>query len=254
MIENRSGLAAFAEKLHTLPVSRPLSKTDLFTPPFRLNQENALEMYYSPHNEYINQAASILISGITPGFSQMKTAYETAIESLHKGRSLEQMALDTKKAAGLSGTMRHNLITMLDQCGLPQVLGIQSAAQLFGDLRHMLHTTSVIKYPVFIQQKNYTGHSPVIPRSSMLSTYAYKYFPAELEKISGPALLIPLGKAAETVCETLIRQNSNWQLTCLHGFPHPSGANGHRMKQFKKNKDDLEKQIRSFASSNSLSI
>lgn len=254
MIGNRSGLAAFAEKLNTLPVSRPLSKTDLLTSPFRIHQENALEMYYSPHNEYINQDASVVISGITPGFSQMKTAYETAAESLRKGRSLEQIALDTKKAAGLSGTMRDNLITMLDQCGLPQVLGIQSAAQLFGDLRHMLHTTSVIKYPVFIQQKNYTGHRPAIPRSSMLSTYAYKHFPAELEKLSGPALLIPLGKAAETVCETLIRENSKWRLTCLHGFPHPSGANGHRTKQFNKNKEELEKQIRSFASSNSISL
>lgn len=68
MIGNRSGLAAFAEKLNTLPVSRPLSKTDLLTSPFRIHQENALEMYYSPHNEYINQDASVVISGITPGF------------------------------------------------------------------------------------------------------------------------------------------------------------------------------------------
>lgn len=93
----------------------------------------------------------------------MKTAYKTAAESLRQGRSLEQMAVDTKKAAGLSGSMRHNLITMLDFCGLPQAFGIQSAAQLFGDLRHMLHTTSIIKYPVFIQQKTI----PVTARLSL---------------------------------------------------------------------------------------
>ncbi|AEP86856.1 conserved hypothetical protein [Bacillus spizizenii TU-B-10] len=247
MIVNPSCLEEFREKLHSLPSS--LTKSDLLASPFRLHQENELCIYYSPHNEYINRAASIVIAGITPGFSQMKTAYKTAAESLRQGRSLEQMAVDTKKAAGLSGSMRHNLITMLDFCGLPQAFGIQSAAQLFGDLRHLLHTTSVIKYPVFIQQKNYTGYSPAITRSPILSTYAFGHFPAELNKVTGPALLIPLGKAAEAVCETLLSQHSLRNFFYLRGFPHPSGANGHRLKQFSKNKEQLERQIRSFASS-----
>ncbi|NTU25561.1 hypothetical protein HPX95_05090 [Bacillus tequilensis] len=246
MMINRCCLEKFAEKLPSLPSS--LTKSDLLTDSFRLHQEDELGIYYSPHNEYINRAASIVIAGITPGFSQMKTAYETAAESLREGRSLEQMAADTKKAAGLSGSMRHNLITMLNLCGLPQALGIQSAAQLFGDLRHMLHTTSVIKYPVFVQQKNYTGYRPAITRSPILSTYAFGHFPAELDKVTGPALLIPLGKAAETVCGTLIGQHGLRNLFCLHGFPHPSGANGHRLKQFSQNKEQLERQIRSFAS------
>lgn len=92
---NRSCLEEFAEKIHSLPSS--LTKSDLLTDPFRLHQENDLDIYYSPHNEYINLDASIVIAGITPGFSQMKTAYETAAESLRQGRSLEQMAADTKK-------------------------------------------------------------------------------------------------------------------------------------------------------------
>lgn len=247
MIVNHSCLKEFAEKLHSLPSS--LTKSDLLISPFHLHQENELDIYYSPHNEYINQTATIVIAGITPGFSQMKTAYETAVESLRQGRTLEQMAVDTKIAAGFSGAMRHNLITMLDLCGLPQAFGIQSAAQLFGELRHMLHTTSVIKYPVFIQQKNYTGYKPAITHSPILSTYAFGHFLAELNHVTGTALLIPLGKAAETVCETLIRQYRLQNLICLSGFPHPSGANGHRLKQFAKNKEQLERQIHSFASS-----
>ncbi|RPK04819.1 hypothetical protein BSBH6_01520 [Bacillus subtilis] len=109
----------------------------------------------------------------------------------------------------------------------------------------MLHTTSIIKYPVFVQQNNYTGYRSAIT----LSTYAFGHFPAELNKVTGPALLIPLGKAAETVCGTLITQHSLRNFFCLHGFPHPSGANGHRLKQFSKNKGQLERQIHSFASS-----
>ncbi|CAF1745210.1 hypothetical protein NRS6084_02150 [Bacillus subtilis] len=124
MIVNHSCLKEFAEKLHSLPSS--LTKSDLFISPFHLHQENELDIYYSPHNEYINRTATIVIAGITPGFSQMKTAYETAVESLRQGRTLGQMAVDTKIAAGFSGSMRHNLITMLDLCGLPQAFGICS--------------------------------------------------------------------------------------------------------------------------------
>lgn len=36
------------------------------------------------------------------------------------------------------------------------------------------------------------------------------------------------------------------QHTCLYGFPHPSGANGHRQKQFDKNKMEFEKVIKKF--------
>jgi len=29
----------------------------------------------------------------------------------------------------------------------------------------------------------------------------------------------------------------------LHGFPHPSGANGHRVQQFTANRESLRKQL-----------
>lgn len=70
MIVNHSCLKEFAEKLHSLPSS--LTKSDLLISPFHLHQENELDIYYSPHNEYINRTATIVIAGITPGFSQMK--------------------------------------------------------------------------------------------------------------------------------------------------------------------------------------
>ncbi len=60
MIINRSCLKEFAEKLHFLPSS--LTKSDLLTDPFRLHQENELAIYYSPHNEFINRDASLVIA------------------------------------------------------------------------------------------------------------------------------------------------------------------------------------------------
>lgn len=61
MIVNHSCLKEFAEKLHSLPSS--LTKSDLLISPFHLHQENELDIYYSPHNEYINRTATIVIAG-----------------------------------------------------------------------------------------------------------------------------------------------------------------------------------------------
>jgi hypothetical protein len=43
-------------------------------------------------------------------------------------------------------------------------------------------------------------------------------------------LIIPLGKAVESVLEQFIKEGSISESQCLMGFPHPSGANGHRQK------------------------
>ncbi|HLS09357.1 hypothetical protein [Lentibacillus sp.] len=133
---------------------------------------------------------------------------------------------------------------MLDQCGIPEKLDIQHSADLFGKERRLLHTTSVIKYPVFINGKNYTGHQPPVDRSPLLQHYAYKEFPAEIAAITSPALIIPLGKTADHVIAELATNNMLPDHTYLTGFPHPSGANGHRVKQFRQQKKQLQANVK----------
>lgn len=130
--------------------------------------------------------------------------------------------------------MRVNLIDMLDRCGVQKAIGMDSAAELFASQRDMLHTTSVLKYPVFCKGKNYTGHQPPIERSALLSHYAFEVFPQELNEIKNPCLIIPLGKAVENVLRKLSREPSFSRHTYLFGFPHPSGANGHRKRIFEE--------------------
>lgn len=60
MMLNRGCLEAFTEKLLTLPSS--LTKSELLVSQFRLHQENGLGIYYSPHNEYINRSATMIIA------------------------------------------------------------------------------------------------------------------------------------------------------------------------------------------------
>ena len=56
--------------------------------------------------------------------------------------------------------MRKNLVKMLDETGLPNQLRLDSCERLFGDVRQLLHTTSVVRYTAFVCGKNYSGHSP----------------------------------------------------------------------------------------------
>ncbi|UJL46328.1 hypothetical protein KFZ58_18600 [Virgibacillus sp. NKC19-16] len=237
-------LQQFLPGIQTLPTDRALTKEDLLTEPFLIEKDGKLEMYYAPHNEYINKKAKIIIVGITPGWSQMKTAFGQFIESNASGENLEKCLKAVKLAAGFAGTMRRNLIHMLDQCDIPQMLDISDSSCLFGDSRHFLHTTSIIKYPVFLKGKNYTGHQPPIDRSPLLQRYAYEEFPNELTQIDPHALVIPLGKVVEQVIFKLAEEGMLPGHTYLNGFPHPSGANGHRVKQFEQNRKQLRGKVR----------
>lgn len=238
-----STVEKFLPAISRLPSDRPLKREDLITNDFFMEKEGDLEMYYAPHNEYINRDARIVIAGITPGWSQMKTAYEQFVKSIAAGESLEASLFATKKASGFAGSMRTNLVRMLDGCGLPEALKIADAHQLFEDSRTFLHTSSVIKYPVFTKGKNYSGHQPAIKRSNLLQQYTDKVFPGELAEVTAPALIIPLGKAVEEVVLRLAEEDKLQGHTFLTGFPHPSGVNAHRERQFQQEKNRLREQV-----------
>jgi hypothetical protein len=242
-----SKLPSYLSEISSL--SLPLTKETLLTPRFLLEKSGNLEMYYAPHNEYINTKAKIVLIGITPGWTQMRTAYEQTLQSLDLNQSQNQILEAAKMAAGFSGPIRKNLIAMLDQAGLSKFLNIDSTLSLFHENRRLVHTASVIKYPVFLHGQNYTGHRPGIGQLDLLSYYSMGIFPEELQQIGPGALLIPLGRTVESVLQHLKKEAKLPSHTLLTGFPHPSGANGHRIKQFQHNKDHMASIIKEWADS-----
>ena len=141
--------------------------------------------------------------------------------------------------------MRNNLVNMLDELKLNEKLNINSCIELFEEKDYMLHTTSMIPYPVFINNRNYTGSIPKIKDNSILYSYVIKYFYEEVKDLSN-ALFIPLGKAVEEILKDMIYEKIIREEQCLLGFPHPSGANGHRKKQFELCKNDLLDKIEKY--------
>lgn len=220
-------------------------KESILNKKFELYNKNNMKIYYAPHNEIINKKAKIFIVGITPGWTQTCIAYKTAHEGLIKELGHEIIKQECKRNSRFAGSMRINLIEMLDNLELHKKLSIDSCSELFENEAKLLHTTSMIPYPVFIKDKNYTGSNPKILDNEILESYLKKYFYKEVEQLPN-ALIIPLGKAVEEVLELMINNNLIKREQCLIGFPHPSGANGHRKKQFTESKEQLLKIINEY--------
>ena len=213
-------------------------KADILNKKFELYSKSNLKIYYAPHNEIINKNAKVFIVGITPGWTQTSIAYKTAHKGLQNDMDFDEIKKECKKNSRFAGSMRKNLIEMLDEIKLNDKLGIESCSKLFDENDNLLHTTSLIPYPVFINNKNYTGSNPKIIDNEILRNYVKKYFYKEISVLSD-ALIIPLGKSVEEVLNSMVEDKILKKEQCLFGFPHPSGANGHRKVQFEQNKSDL---------------
>lgn len=226
----------YREKIKSLT---RFDRETILTPQFETANDSDLTIYYAPHNEYINEQAKILIVGITPGWSQTQCAFETAKNGIEQKMTDEEICFQCKMNSRFAGTMRKNLISMLDELNLGKQLILPTCSELFHPENRLLHTTSLIKYPCFCKGKNYSGHSPAIAKTEILKRYVQTEFSEELRCLEDVRLVIPLGKAIEEIFTELKIETLLHKCQVLWGFPHPSGLNAHRAEQFQKNREDM---------------
>ncbi len=233
-------LQQYKSAILSLPKGTVLTKEDLQVDKLLMERNGKVEMYYAPHNEYINPSAKVIIIGLTPGFTQMGIAIQEAIISLEAGLSDEEVCRTAKEAARFAGSMRNTLIHMLDTLKLHQHLNLTSCEELFQQQQTILHTSSLLHFPVFVDKKNYSGAQPKLLSNSFLRAQALSSLREELNILSR-ALIIPLGKTVESILQLLVSAGELDKQRCLWGFPHPSGANGHRYKQFASQQEQMVK-------------
>lgn len=238
-------LEDYYEKIKKLPLKTTYTREELVVPEFLVAAEEEIELYYCTHNEYVNPKAKVFIVGITPGFTQMSKSISTARACIEENRSLEETVYLCKREGRLAGALRKNVIEMLEALELPKGLGTQSARALFDEREDLLHTTSMIPFAAFVKGKNYTGHSPKLLKNDFLMSYVEAHLYPQI-KLMQNALIIPLGKCVEEVMKRLIAEGSIDENKCLLGFPHPSGANVNRKKQFEEEKDKLLIKVKQF--------
>ena len=218
--------------LNQIKALKKINKSIVTNNKFLINKEGNIKIYYAPF-DYVNSKAKIMIVGITPGLQQMLQSFQV----INDGKSLKEV----KDLSSFKGSMRTTLIKYLDELEVNKKLKIKSCESLFNKNSKHLHTTSLVKYPVFDKGKNYSGAN--ILKKKILINFIEKNFLKELKTLK-KAIIIPLGN---TVSSTIRYLNDKYslKLSCfLEGFPHPSGANARKNIQFKENKISMIKLLK----------
>lgn len=229
-------LATYADYLRTL--GAPLPQGQPLPDRLRVASEGRLATYFAPF-DYVNPKARVVLVGITPGLQQAVNALNAARSALQRGASVTDAAREAKTTGSFSGPMRRNLVDMLNHVGVARWLGLGSCDALFTDSANFVHFTSMLRYPMFVDGKDYSGN-PAPLSTPFLQRQLEQVLLAELRQLPD-AVFVPLGpKVAEVIAWAASKSAVN-PSRVLDGMPHPSGANAERIAYFlgRKPKDQL---------------
>lgn len=221
-------LPRFAAKISAASVS-DISLDPSLGGALTIETQGSLSVVYAPF-DYVNTAAKVVLIGITPGRQQAVNAMLEARRQLVLGNSLDVASKAAKELASFSGSMRSSLVGMLDHIKLAPKLGLASCSALFGAGAGLVHYTSALRYPVYVDGQNYSGN-PSIARHPMLARQVGEHL-AEEARLLPDAVWIPLGPAPTLALGMLANQGVIQSSRILAGLPHPSGANAERIAYF----------------------
>lgn len=199
-----------------------------------LNSADNLKISYAPF-DYIERSARLVIVGITPGAQQASNALCEAHRKLVTGSTHAEALKAAKVFASFSGPMRTNLVAMLDNIGLNRWLGVPTTAEVWDNRSDLIHFTSALRYPVFVNGKNYSG-APAMTKTPALRSLLLHCL-AEEAKALPNAVWVPLGPNAGEGLAALVQNGLLSQDRVFSGMPHPSGANAERIAYFLGRKD-----------------
>ena len=192
--------------------------------------ERQVQMLYAPF-DHINRTARIAIVGMTPGAYQAGQALAAAREALLLGKSNDEAARIAKTHASFSGEpMRTNLVRMMDRVGIARLLGLVTSRTLWEVDSALVHFTSALRYPVFVDGRNWSG-TPDIVRTAKLREWLVDWTGKELAQLND-CLIVPLGPKVAAAMHYLAAQGLIDAAQIMDGMPHPSGANQERIACF----------------------
>jgi len=225
----------FRQAIASLPLKgegEKYERAELISQRFLLFSDSGLDVYYVPFH-HLNTSACVVLMGLTPGWTQMEEAFRAAKQGIAKGLEGEPLFHHIETTGSFSGPMRKNLVSMLDEIGLNRRLRIASCLDLFGARSELAHLTSAVSAPIFRNGKNYRGYGPPLLQVRRLKEWIIENLAVELRAVP-EAVIVPLGRVADEVIQFLYKQKPPLISLdrCLTGFPHPSGANGHRKRDF----------------------
>lgn len=190
-----------------------------------------VEKLNKPRTIPSNQTQIVLV-GLTPGRRQHDAinAAENALTGSFKG-------------------MRKQIFSWFDALGITKIFELSDENSLFTEKRfeETAYITSLLREPVYVSkdgvQSNYTGRSPFPWHHDALTTMMNETLQL-LSDLKNPSLIVPMGQVVSQAIADFSTLDANHQV--LHGFPHPSGANGHRHREFSENCQSMKKVVEKF--------
>lgn len=223
MGQNLSLAEAMLARITVSNATDPLDAPELL-----LDAEGPIKVIYAPF-DHIETRAKLVIVGITPGLTQAVNALKAALISRNAGTEARLMA--AKLTASFSGgAIRNNLVAMLDAIGIARHFNVHSTSEMFRTGSTAVHFTSALRYPVFVDGKNYNG-TPDMLATPILRRQIDTHLSEEARALSN-AIWLPLGPKADAAVSYLATQGVLDRGRILSGMPHPSGANAERVAVF----------------------
>lgn len=168
--------------------------------------------------DYVNPKAEVVIVGITPGNSQQKGSRE--------GMSPREI----KRKFAFAGTLRKNMVRMLDYIGLNSLLRIDTCASLWEQDFDRVEMTSLLKdatYVVGQRGKTMFKDTEIIAKSKELSEKYENGFVRDCEQYKQAKLFVACGQG---VYDELMKLKGRGVITApVVAIAHPSGNNGVRV-------------------------
>jgi len=97
-----------------------------------------------------------------------------------------------------------------------------------------------------VNGQNYGGANPSLTGHPVLRSFVRASMGPRVA-MAAAALIVPLGKAAQDAVMLLTADGLLDRERCLLGFPHPSGANGWRVRQYTARRKALHDEVAHWA-------
>lgn len=168
--------------------------------------------------DYVNPKAEVVIVGITPGNSQLKGSRE--------GMSPREI----KRKYAFAGTLRKNMVRMLDYVGVNSLLKIDSCASFWEQDFDRVEMTSLLKdatYVVGKSGKSMFKDTEIIAKSIELTEKYENGFVRDCEQYKQAKLFVACGQG---VYDELMKLKERCIITApVIAIAHPSSNNAMRV-------------------------
>lgn len=221
---DNSQLNTFTDALRTYQDGSP------FTDELLIEALGDLNVFFSPF-EHINKQARVVLVGISPGATQANNANMKANELLNAGENLNAVSEKAKLTGAFSGALRNNLVRLLDYIGINHKLNISSCQSLFAGNSHLLHSTSVFRYPTTVNGQPISSANKGLS-NPLLKSMVDHCLADEFKNLPQSAFYLPMGQGVDKILLYLCEQGVLSRSQLLIGMPHPSGANAERIAYF----------------------